>query len=41
MRFRPEESANALFKASNGILFAKGQGLLQHYFSFAAKFERC
>lgn len=41
MHFRPGESVSALFKASNGVLFAKGQCLLTHYFSFTSKFESC
>lgn len=41
MHFRPGESVSALFKASNGVLFAKGQCLLKHYFSFTSKFESC
>lgn len=39
--FGARASASTLFKASNVVLFAKGQGLSKHYFSFTTKFERC
>lgn len=41
MHFRSGQSASALFKPSNGVLFVKGQGLLKHYFSFTTRFESC